>query len=99
MAMQLYLLFYATQVSLELENGGVFVQLCLGSWLPALVILDLLFPIQGVCSYHPSAFLPPCMLLVNTAVWTAIAALTCLSLRKAGRCFRCRRNHLTKRWS
>jgi len=95
MAMQLYLLFYAILVSPEPENGGVFVQLCFGSWIPAIVIFDLLFPIHGMCSYRPSIFVLPCMLLINTALWPAIFALLYLSFRKAGRCLRFRRNHLT----
>ena len=90
MAMQLYLVFYATLVSLEME--GIFAQLCLASSIPGIVIADFLYPIHGVCAYRPSVFVFPAMLLMNTGVWTAISALVLLSTRAVWRKLPFRRN-------
>ncbi len=90
--MQLYSLLYATQVSLGFENSGIFVRVCLLSWMPGVEVMNLLFPVHGVCTYRPSPFAIPIMLAVNTTVWTASSGLVLLSIRAASRRLRLRRN-------
>ena len=48
--MQLYSLLYATHVSLGFENSGIFVQVCLLSWLPGVEVMNLLFPVHSICT-------------------------------------------------
>ena len=89
---QLYALFYATQVSLEFENAGVFEWACLLAWVPGVEIMDLLFPVHGVCTYRPSRFALVIMLALNTTLWGASSGLVLLGVQTASRWLPLRRN-------